>query len=174
MIYHLPCFVLPLPTDCDGIPAPRWPCCCCGVAGTEPPGDEGGEQIPLEPRVSRMVSSELHEVPAGFLVCRSEAVGLWGSHNHKGVVFCVRITPRKVDMVPAEAPRADAPTEPGIQSNLTLSRRGTRTSFTFRKIRHEPCHCGECCKRRNLPLTPFTTLLQHSDSFFEGNMGASC
>lgn len=31
----------------------------------------------------------------------------------------------------------------GPPSNLTLSKRGTRTSFTFRKIRHGLCRCGE-------------------------------
>ncbi|XP_020564040.1 alkylated DNA repair protein alkB homolog 8 isoform X2 [Oryzias latipes] len=78
-----------------------------------------------------------------LLVMKGESRYLW-SHG---------ITPRKVDMVPAEAPRADAPTEPGIQSNLTLSRRGTRTSFTFRKIRHEPCHCAfpSACDSQGAP-----------------------
>lgn len=50
-----------------------------------------------------------------------------------------RITPRKFDMVPALQPQSDL----GSSSSLTLSKRGTRTSFTFRKIRHEPCRCGE-------------------------------
>uniref|UniRef100_A0A3P9GWS5 tRNA (carboxymethyluridine(34)-5-O)-methyltransferase n=2 Tax=Oryzias latipes TaxID=8090 RepID=A0A3P9GWS5_ORYLA len=78
-----------------------------------------------------------------LLVMKGESRYLW-SHG---------ITPRKVDMVPAEAPRADAPTEPGIQSNLTLSRRGTRTSFTFRKIRHEPCRCAfpSACDSQGAP-----------------------
>uniref|UniRef100_A0A8C8DZG6 AlkB homolog 8, tRNA methyltransferase n=1 Tax=Oryzias sinensis TaxID=183150 RepID=A0A8C8DZG6_9TELE len=82
-----------------------------------------------------------------LLVMKGESRYLWS------VVFCVRITPRKVDMVPAEAPRAGAPTEPGIQSNLTLSRRGTRTSFTFRKIRHEPCRCAfpSACDSQGAP-----------------------
>ncbi|RVE64671.1 hypothetical protein OJAV_G00128000 [Oryzias javanicus] len=67
-----------------------------------------------------------------LLVMKGESRYLW-SHG---------ITPRKFDMVPAEEPRTNAPTKPGIQSNLTLSRRGTRTSFTFRKIRQEPCRCA--------------------------------
>ncbi|KAF6720889.1 Alkylated DNA repair alkB-like protein 8 [Oryzias melastigma] len=67
-----------------------------------------------------------------LLVMKGESRYLW-SHG---------ITPRKFDMVPAEEPRTDAPMESGIQSNLTLSRRGTRTSFTFRKIRQDPCRCA--------------------------------
>lgn len=47
-------------------------------------------------------------------------------------------------MVPSCDPQSSppAPTDNQAQSRLTLSRRGTRTSFTFRRIRHEPCHCG--------------------------------
>uniref|UniRef100_A0A8C4NTG6 tRNA (carboxymethyluridine(34)-5-O)-methyltransferase n=1 Tax=Dicentrarchus labrax TaxID=13489 RepID=A0A8C4NTG6_DICLA len=54
------------------------------------------------------------------------------------------ITPRKFDVVPACDPQspADVTPDPGIYSNLTLNKRGTRTSFTFRKIRHEPCRCA--------------------------------
>lgn len=50
----------------------------------------------------------------------------------------LRITPRKFDVVPSCEPHDNQ-----SQSSWTLSRRGTRTSFTFRKIRHEPCRCGE-------------------------------
>lgn len=48
-------------------------------------------------------------------------------------------------MVPTCDPQPSAPTTPDVKSHggLTLSKRGTRTSFTFRKIRHEPCCCGE-------------------------------
>lgn len=48
-------------------------------------------------------------------------------------------------MVPTCDPQSSAPTTPDVKSHggLTLSKRGTRTSFTFRKIRHEPCRCGE-------------------------------
>lgn len=42
-------------TDGDGIPSSRWSSCSSGVARAEPPGDEGREQIPLDPRVSRAV-----------------------------------------------------------------------------------------------------------------------
>lgn len=49
-----------------------------------------------------------------------------------------RITPRKFDTVPSDDPQSSASATP-----LTLTKRGTRTSFTFRRIRHEPCCCGE-------------------------------
>lgn len=64
------------------------------------------------------------------------------------LVFCSvlyvfgRITPRKFDMVPAcdtEGPVA-VTSDP---SSLTLNRRGTRTSFTFRRVRRAPCDCCE-------------------------------
>lgn len=63
----------------------------------------------------------------------------------KVLPFLLRITPRKFDMVPTCDPQSPAHTAPDLRthSNLTLSKRGTRTSFTFRKIRHEPCRCGE-------------------------------
>lgn len=49
------------------------------------------------------------------------------------------ITPRKSDVVSApgslEAELA--------QQRLTLLKRGTRTSFTFRAVRHTPCNCSK-------------------------------
>uniref|UniRef100_A0AAY4CR19 Methyltransferase type 11 domain-containing protein n=1 Tax=Denticeps clupeoides TaxID=299321 RepID=A0AAY4CR19_9TELE len=66
-----------------------------------------------------------------LLVMKGESRYLW-THG---------ITPRKFDMVPAcetEGPLAVTP-DP---SNLTLSKRGTRTSFTFRKVRQTPCDCA--------------------------------
>ncbi|XP_053729015.1 alkylated DNA repair protein alkB homolog 8 isoform X1 [Synchiropus splendidus] len=51
------------------------------------------------------------------------------------------ITPRKFDTVPISDPQSPAQSQ-GDQSNLTLSKRGVRTSFTFRKIRREPCCCA--------------------------------
>ncbi|CAG6004501.1 unnamed protein product [Menidia menidia] len=69
-----------------------------------------------------------------LLVMKGESRYLW-THG---------ITPRKFDLVPAneqhDAPHGTA--EPGTPSSLTLSKRGTRTSFTFRKIRHAPCRCA--------------------------------
>ncbi|XP_058489186.1 alkylated DNA repair protein alkB homolog 8 isoform X1 [Solea solea] len=69
-----------------------------------------------------------------LLVMKGESRYLW-THG---------ITPRKFDMVPACDPQSPAHTasDVGMNSSLTLSKRGTRTSFTFRKIRHEPCHCA--------------------------------
>lgn len=59
-----------------------------------------------------------------------------------------RITPRKFDTVPSDDPQSSiSPT------HLTLTKRGTRTSFTFRKIRHAPCRCGEIL--RTLTLSEF-------------------
>uniref|UniRef100_I3JBX6 tRNA (carboxymethyluridine(34)-5-O)-methyltransferase n=1 Tax=Oreochromis niloticus TaxID=8128 RepID=I3JBX6_ORENI len=68
------------------------------------------------------------------------------------------ITPRKFDMVPAceqQSPDHVTP-EPGTRSNLTLSKRGTRTSFTFRKIRLEPCRCAftSACDSQGASSTP--------------------
>ncbi|KAL2095884.1 hypothetical protein ACEWY4_008032 [Coilia grayii] len=66
-----------------------------------------------------------------LLVMKGESRFLW-THG---------ITPRKFDMVPAyesEGPVA-VTSDP---SNLTLSRRGTRTSFTFRRVRRAPCDCS--------------------------------
>ncbi|CAJ1065618.1 LOW QUALITY PROTEIN: alkylated DNA repair protein alkB homolog 8 [Xyrichtys novacula] len=68
------------------------------------------------------------------------------------------ITPRKYDMVPACDPQSPAHTmaDLGAHSNLTLSKRGTRTSFTFRKIRHKPCDCAfpTACDSQGAPSVP--------------------
>uniref|UniRef100_A0A8C6TZC9 AlkB homolog 8, tRNA methyltransferase n=1 Tax=Neogobius melanostomus TaxID=47308 RepID=A0A8C6TZC9_9GOBI len=69
-----------------------------------------------------------------LLVMKGESRYLW-THG---------ITPRKFDMIPAadsEYP-IRAVSNAVTQSSLTLSKRGTRTSFTFRKIRHGPCCCA--------------------------------
>ncbi|XP_066442332.1 alkylated DNA repair protein alkB homolog 8 isoform X3 [Eleutherodactylus coqui] len=50
------------------------------------------------------------------------------------------ITPRKFDVIQvAEGQKVG--TVSGNTEELTLSKRGTRTSFTFRKVRHGPCQC---------------------------------
>ena len=66
-----------------------------------------------------------------------------------------RITPRRFDMVPASEPQSAAQTTCDLRthSGLTLSKRGTRTSFTFRKIRHEPCRCGEIVGSKTAQLS---------------------
>ncbi|XP_005815060.1 alkylated DNA repair protein alkB homolog 8 [Xiphophorus maculatus] len=69
-----------------------------------------------------------------LLVMKGESRYLW-THG---------ITPRKFDLVPACETQSADHSEPNLVSHggLTLSKRGTRTSFTFRKIRHEPCCCA--------------------------------
>ncbi|XP_068440200.1 alkylated DNA repair protein alkB homolog 8 [Clinocottus analis] len=83
-----------------------------------------------------------------LLVMKGESRYLW-THG---------ITPRKFDMVPACDPQSPAPTTPDISTyrSLTLSKRGTRTSFTFRKIRHEPCGCAfpSACDSQGAPSAP--------------------
>ncbi|KAI4815854.1 hypothetical protein KUCAC02_005981 [Chaenocephalus aceratus] len=68
------------------------------------------------------------------------------------------ITPRKFDMVPACDPQSFGDTTPDLRtsSNLTLSKRGTRTSLTFRKIRNEPCRCAfpSACDSQGAPPAP--------------------
>lgn len=64
--------------------------------------------------------------------------------NIRVLFFVYSITPRKFDVVPAS--EAD---EPGTVSSdigdLTINKRETRTSFTFRKVRRTPCDCGRYC-----------------------------
>ncbi|KAM6946007.1 tRNA (carboxymethyluridine(34)-5-O)-methyltransferase alkbh8 [Aplochiton taeniatus] len=80
-----------------------------------------------------------------LLVMKGESRYLW-SHG---------ITPRKFDMVPACEPECPAagPCDLSSSSNLTLVKRGTRTSFTFRKIRQTPCDCAfpSVCDSRSPP-----------------------
>ncbi|XP_074535698.1 tRNA (carboxymethyluridine(34)-5-O)-methyltransferase alkbh8 [Halichoeres trimaculatus] len=68
--------------------------------------------------------------PRSLLLMKGESRYLW-THG---------ITPRKFDTLPACDPQPSA--DFGTHSNLTLSKRGTRTSFTFRKIRNTPCDCA--------------------------------
>ncbi|XP_031153105.1 alkylated DNA repair protein alkB homolog 8 [Sander lucioperca] len=82
-----------------------------------------------------------------LLVMKGESRYLW-THG---------ITPRKFDMVPVCDPQSPAHTpDLGTRSNLTLYKRGTRTSFTFRKIRHEPCRCAfpSACDSQVAPSAP--------------------
>ncbi|KAM7179098.1 tRNA (carboxymethyluridine(34)-5-O)-methyltransferase ALKBH8 isoform 4-T4 [Macrochelys suwanniensis] len=50
------------------------------------------------------------------------------------------ITPRKFDIVHASGRQKVGSVTPDV-GDLTLNRRGTRTSFTFRKVRRSPCNC---------------------------------
>uniref|UniRef100_A0AAQ4SA32 CWF19 like cell cycle control factor 2 n=1 Tax=Gasterosteus aculeatus aculeatus TaxID=481459 RepID=A0AAQ4SA32_GASAC len=83
-----------------------------------------------------------------LLVMKGESRYLW-THG---------ITARKFDTVPARGPQSPARTAPDLSacSNLTLSKRDTRTSLTFRKIRHEPCGCAfpSACDSQVAPLAP--------------------
>ncbi|XP_026155209.1 alkylated DNA repair protein alkB homolog 8 [Mastacembelus armatus] len=87
-----------------------------------------------------------------LLVMKGESRYLW-THG---------ITPRKFDMVPSCDPQSSADITPGLRtnSNLTLSKRDTRTSFTFRKIRHEPCLCAfrSACDSQGAPTAPSPSL----------------
>lgn len=60
------------------------------------------------------------------------------SERFRYLLSPLRITPRKFDTVPSDDPQSSA-----SPTHLTLTKRGTRTSFTFRRIRREPCRCGE-------------------------------
>ncbi|XP_061923234.1 alkylated DNA repair protein alkB homolog 8-like [Entelurus aequoreus] len=90
-----------------------------------------------------------------LLVMQGESRHLW-THG---------ITPRKSDTVPACDPQCTAHTtcDLGALKQLTLSRRATRTSFTFRKIRHGPCRCAfpSACDSQGAPsATPPPSLPQ--------------
>ncbi|CAM5075778.1 unnamed protein product [Natator depressus] len=50
------------------------------------------------------------------------------------------ITPRKFDIVHASERQKVGSVTPDV-GDLTLNRRGTRISFTFRKVRRSPCNC---------------------------------
>ncbi|KAG9283872.1 hypothetical protein AMEX_G2701 [Astyanax mexicanus] len=80
-----------------------------------------------------------------LLVMKGESRYLW-THG---------ITPRKFDVVPASEDEGSGVVTSDL-SNLTLSRRGTRTSFTFRKIRHSPCDCAypSVCDSQRPPSPP--------------------
>ncbi|XP_030632519.1 alkylated DNA repair protein alkB homolog 8 [Chanos chanos] len=83
-----------------------------------------------------------------LLVMRGESRYLW-THG---------ITPRKFDVVPTcEGDRSVTVTSD--LSHLTLSKRDTRTSFTFRKVRRTPCDCvypSACDSQRATPSLPHT------------------
>ncbi|KAG7226011.1 hypothetical protein INR49_018621 [Caranx melampygus] len=88
-----------------------------------------------------------------LLVMKGESRYLW-THG---------ITPRKFDMVPACDPQsspAHTSSDLGTNRNLTLSKRGTRTSFTFRKIRHKPCCCAfpSTCDSQGAASVPLPAL----------------
>uniref|UniRef100_A0A8C5LAS1 tRNA (carboxymethyluridine(34)-5-O)-methyltransferase ALKBH8 n=2 Tax=Jaculus jaculus TaxID=51337 RepID=A0A8C5LAS1_JACJA len=66
------------------------------------------------------------------------------------------ITPRKFDTIPASEQRKGGIITSDI-GNLTLCKRGMRTSFTFRKVRHTPCNCSysSVCDSQRKETPPF-------------------
>ncbi|XP_031652180.1 alkylated DNA repair protein alkB homolog 8 isoform X2 [Oncorhynchus kisutch] len=93
-----------------------------------------------------------------LLVMKGESRYLW-THG---------ITPRKFDVVPACDPKSPAAVTSDLSnhSNLTLSRRGTRTSLTFRKVRRTPCDCGypSACDSQQPPAPPSPPFLPRSQT----------
>ncbi|KAJ7320144.1 hypothetical protein JRQ81_019655 [Phrynocephalus forsythii] len=67
------------------------------------------------------------------------------------------ITPRKFDVVQASEGQRVGTVTADI-GDLTLNKRGTRTSFTFRKVRRSPCNCpypSVCDSQRKDPAPSF-------------------
>ncbi|KAL1763902.1 alkylated DNA repair protein alkB-like 8 isoform X1, partial [Sigmodon hispidus] len=66
-----------------------------------------------------------------------------------------RITPRKIDIVQASEQFKGGIITSDI-GDLTLSKRGIRTSFTFRKVRRLPCNCNysSVCDRQRKATPP--------------------
>jgi len=66
------------------------------------------------------------------------------------------ITPRKSDIVPTTACTAVELGEEGTvrgngcEGGLSLMKRGTRTSFTFRQICQQLCNCGGWIRKTNI------------------------
>lgn len=83
--------------------------------------------------------------PRSLLVMKGESRYLW-THG---------ITPRKFDVVPASTAERSWVVNFN-PSDLTLNQRGTRTSFTFRKIRYTPCDCAypSVCDSQRPPSPP--------------------
>ncbi|XP_019571264.2 tRNA (carboxymethyluridine(34)-5-O)-methyltransferase ALKBH8 isoform X2 [Rhinolophus sinicus] len=75
------------------------------------------------------------------------------------------ITPRKFDTVQASKNRKSGVITSDV-GDLTLNKRGIRTSFTFRKVRQTPCHCS-------YPLVCDSQMKQPPPSFPESDKEAS-
>ncbi|XP_037697248.1 alkylated DNA repair protein alkB homolog 8 isoform X2 [Choloepus didactylus] len=75
------------------------------------------------------------------------------------------ITPRKFDTVQASKSRKSGTITSDV-GDLTLSKRGIRTSFTFRKVRQTPCNC-------NYPLVCDSQRKETPPSFPESDKEAS-
>lgn len=79
--------------------------------------------------------------------------------NKLFIVF--RITPRKFDTVQASEQFKGGIITSDI-GDLTLSKRGLRTSFTFRKVRRVPCNCSKSLTSSVLQLNKASKKI-HSD-----------
>lgn len=75
------------------------------------------------------------------------------------------ITPRKFDTVQASKNRKSGIITSDV-GDLTLNKRGVRTSFTFRKVRQTPCHCS-------YPLVCDSQMKEPPPSFPESDKEAS-
>ncbi|XP_057551219.1 alkylated DNA repair protein alkB homolog 8 isoform X2 [Hippopotamus amphibius kiboko] len=75
------------------------------------------------------------------------------------------ITPRKFDTVQASRSHRSGIITGDVE-DLTLSKRGIRTSFTFRKVRQTPCNCG-------YPLVCDSQMKETPTSFPESDKEAS-
>ncbi|XP_066555394.1 alkylated DNA repair protein alkB homolog 8 [Amia ocellicauda] len=75
------------------------------------------------------------------------------------------ITPRKFDVVPACDSNRPGPVTSDLR-DLTLNKRGMRTSFTFRKVRRRPCDCAfpSACDSQGPPQQSSGPSAPQSDS----------
>ncbi|XP_005999468.1 alkylated DNA repair protein alkB homolog 8 isoform X2 [Latimeria chalumnae] len=89
-----------------------------------------------------------------LLVMTGESRYLW-SHG---------ITPRKFDVVQMSEEQKSGTISDDIR-DLTLNKRGTRTSFTFRKVRHSSCNCAYpvVCDSQSRTQKECTPSIPHSE-----------
>ena len=86
------------------------------------------------------------------------------------------ITPRKSDVVPVSAlSHQEHSSDPGVGTTvavsdpgdrLTMFRRNTRTSFTFRKVLHGPCKCSEYRQSLNSKGYLVSRILTINENYF--------
>ncbi|XP_038179952.1 alkylated DNA repair protein alkB homolog 8 isoform X2 [Arvicola amphibius] len=107
-----------------------------------------GSEIVMDFKHPEGVTVQVMLPRRSLLVMTGESRYLW-THG---------ITPRKFDTVPASEQFKGGIITSDI-GDLTLSKRGIRTSFTFRKVRRVPCNCSysSVCdkqKKATLPSLP--------------------
>ncbi|KAJ8280443.1 hypothetical protein GJAV_G00054620 [Gymnothorax javanicus] len=90
-----------------------------------------------------------------LLVMKGESRYLW-THG---------ITPRKFDVVPTGDAASPGPVT-SDPADLTLSKRGTRTSFTFRRVRRAACDCAypSACDSQRPPEAPPAAALPQDEA----------